>query len=380
MASQPLSSRALVALFLLGLVVLLSACGSGVSASRRPADPKRPLKLTGVVATSAGSPSTGTSGSGAAARRRPASLPDPQALVTDEAQNRVLLVDLPSGRLVRWVSLPPDPEDIATTGDAGIVVVVSTRAGKVSVLRRRTLRRLKTFRGFDQPHIVSISPDRRYAYVTDDASGTLTAIRLDGLKATRTLSVGSGAHHLAFSPNERRVWVALGESARVITILSTVRRPAGPASRPVVDLGRPHVVGHFVPGFPVHDLAFSPDGRRVWVTSADGPDVTVFSAVSHRVLFRVPVGPGPQHLAFTGAYVYATSGYGSTIERIKAATGRVVKRASSPYGSFELAAADGYVACVSLLRGTIAIYTPALELLRVVHLAAATRELAISRP
>jgi DNA-binding beta-propeller fold protein YncE len=260
------------------------------------------------------------------------------------------------------------------------VVVVSTRDGKVIVLRRRTLRRLKTFRGFDQPHIVSISPDRRYAYVTDDARGTLTALRLTDLKVTRTLSIGTGAHHMAFSPDERRVWVALGESARVITILSTVRRAVGPASRPVVDLGRPHVVGHFVPGFPVHDLAFSPDGRRVWVTAADGPDVTVFNAVNRRVLFRVPVGPPPQHLAFAGSYLYATSGYGSVIERIDAATGHVLKRKSAPFGSFELAAADGYVACVSLLRGTIAIYTPALKLLRVVHLAAATREVAISRP
>ncbi|HWD85727.1 MAG TPA: YncE family protein [Solirubrobacteraceae bacterium] len=307
-------------------------------------------------------------------------MPRPQALVTDEAQNRVLVVDLPSGRLARWVSLPPDPEDIAATGNGGMVVVVSTRSDKVIVLSRSTLRSLKTFEGFDQPHIVAISPDDQYAYVTDDARGTLTAIRLDDLRVARTLSVGTGAHHLAFSPNEQQVWVALGESARVITIVRTVVKPPGGATSAVVNLGRPHVVGHFDPGFLVHDLAFSPDGRRVWITSAAGPNVTVFNARSHRALFRVPVGLPPQHLAFAGAYVYATSGYGSTIERVDAATGRVVDRATSPYGSFELAAADGYVATVSLLRGTIAIYTRALKLLRVAHLASATREVAISRP
>jgi DNA-binding beta-propeller fold protein YncE len=354
-------------------VLVLAGCGSGQPATpAHAARTKRPLHTN----TSTGAAATSATGGGSA----PAVLPGPQALVTDEAQNRVLVVDLPSGHLVRWVALPPDPEDIATTGNGGVVVVVSTRSGKVIVLDRATLRRLETFGGFDQPHIVSISPDDQYAYVTDDASGTLTAIRLDDLKVTRTLSVGAGAHHMAFSPDERRVWVALGESARVITVVSTVIKPAGASSSAVVDPGRPHVVGHFDPGFLVHDLAFSPDGRQVWITSASGPDVTAFAARTRRAEFRVPVGPPPQHLAFAGAYVYATSGYGSTIERIDAANGRVADRAMSPYGSFELATADGYVATVSLLQGTIAIYTPALKLLRVAHLAPATREVAISRP
>jgi DNA-binding beta-propeller fold protein YncE len=358
-------------------MLVVAGCGSGQSGkSRHRADTERPLKVTRVISTSTGTAATSPSGAGSA----PAALPRLQALVTDEAQNRVLVVDLPSGRLARWVPMPPDPEDIATTGNGGVVVVVSTRSGKVIVLDRSTLRRLKTVGGFDQPHIVAISPDDQYAYVTDDATGTLTAIRLDDQKVTRTLSVGAGAHHLAFSPNEQQVWVALGESARVITIVRTVVKPPGGATSAVVNLGRPHVVGHFDPGFPVHDLAFSPDGRRVWITSAAGPNVTAFNARSHRALFRVPVGPPPQHLAFAGPYVYATSGYGSTIERVDAATGRVVDRATSPYGSFELAVADGYVATVSLLRGTIAIYTPALKVLRVAHLASATREVAISRP
>ena len=43
-------------------------------------------------------------------RRNP---PPEQALVTAETENRLLVVDLPSGRVVRRIPLPPDPEDIA---------------------------------------------------------------------------------------------------------------------------------------------------------------------------------------------------------------------------------------------------------------------------
>jgi DNA-binding beta-propeller fold protein YncE len=295
-------------------------------------------------------------------------LAPPQALVTDELQNKLLVVGFPSAGIVRSVALPVDPEDVAATGDGGLVIVVSSRAGKVSVLQRAGLRTVKTFAGFDQPHIVAVAPDGRYAFVTDDMRGTLTAIRLRDLRVTSTVMVGVGAHHIAISPIHRRMWIALGEAATRISILDTT------------DLGHPRPIGQFSPGFRAHDLSFSPNGRQVWVSSAVGPDVTAFDASSRRVLFRLPVGPPPQHIAMAHTRAYLTSGYGGTIEMVDTATGRVLARARTPYGSFELAVADGYVATTSLLRGAIAIFTPGLKLVRVAELGPATRELAISRP
>ena len=108
--------------------------------------------------------------------------------------------------------------------------------------------------------------------------------------------------------------------------------------------------------------------------------MTAFDVHTRKALFRVPVGAPPQHLTFEGRYAYLTSGYGSTIEKVSATTGRVIARATSPYGSFELSAGAGFVVTTSLLRGTLAIYTPDLRLRRVVRLAPATREVAISRP
>jgi DNA-binding beta-propeller fold protein YncE len=346
------------------MVTLLAACGSHRAAGPHPR-----------AHTSTEAASTPASVAGPAP-----SVPAPQALVTDETQNQLLVVDLPDGHIARRVPLPADPEDIAASTDGGLAIVVSSRSGTVTVLDRHTLRTLRSFGGFDEPHIAAVTPDAGFAYITDDVRGTLTAIRLSDLKVTSTVRVGAGAHHLAISPNERQVWVALGETARTITILSTVASSPPPPSSPVIDAGRPHVIGHLTPGFPAHDLSFSSDGRRVWVSSAAGPDVTVFDARTRRALFRVPVGPPPQHIAMQGRYAYVTSGSGSTIEKVDARSGRVLARTAAPYGSFELAAADGYVATASLLRGTLAVYTPDLKLLRRVTLAPATREVAISRP
>jgi YVTN family beta-propeller protein len=299
--------------------------------------------------------------------RRPTA-PPVQALVTAETENRLLIVDLPSGRVVRSIPVPADPEDLATDGNGGEIVVVSAAAGEVTLLNGDTLRRLKVLSGFDQPHIAAIAPDGQHAYVTDDARGTLTAIDLANLRVTSTIHVGAGAHHLCFDLKDQMAWVALGESARMLVLLSTQ------------DLARPRVIGHFPPPFPVHDLACSPNSARVWLTSASGADVTLVDGFDYGVVFRVRVGPPPQHVVLRGRYAYLTSGYGGVIEQVDAATGRILAKARSPYGSFEMSADGRYVVTSSLLRGTLAIYTPKLKLLRVVHLAPATREVALSPP
>lgn len=309
--------------------------------------------------------------------RRHQATPQPaQALVTAETENSLFIVDLRTGTEVRRITMPSGPQYVAA--EPGVALVTSTSAGVVTMLDGDPLHAAKAFRGFATPRIAEISPDGEYAYVTDDARGTLTAIELSKTRVTSTIPVGSGAHHFAFSPDERRVWIALGESARTIVILTTCVTTCVPS--PVLDPGHPRVIGRFDPGFPAHDLSFSPDGQRVWITSANGPDVAVFRASDHRLLFHVPVGPPPQHIAFDGAYAYLTSGYGSTIEQVNASTGTVIRRAHTPYGSFELDATDGYVATASLLNGQLAIFTPRLRLLHVLKVAPATRDIEISRP
>ena len=130
--------------------------------------------------------------------------PSPQALVTDETQNRMLVVDLPSGRIARSVPVPLTRRTSPRPATAASSLSSARQAGKVTILNRDTLKVIRTFSGFDRPHIAAISPDDQYAYITDDARGTFTVIRLSDMKVTDTVAVGIGAHHLAFSPTERR--------------------------------------------------------------------------------------------------------------------------------------------------------------------------------
>lgn len=349
------------------LAALVAGCGGAGRQPRRPPPRPRPVATRPTPAATRPAPAT----------KRPELRPRPEALVTAETENRLLTVDLRTGNLLARTALAAGPQYLAA--EPGLAVATSPRAGQVTLLGLYPRLRVQhIFGGFAAPDIVAISPDGEYAYVADDPRGQLDVIRLSDDKLLSRTFVGYGAHHLAFSPDERRVWIALGESARTIVILSPVISAPPPPSSPVVNPGHPRVVGHFDPGFAAHDLAFSPNGRQVWITSSSNPDVAVFRAGDHHLLFRVPVGPPPQHIAFDGAYAYLTSGYGSAIEQVDAATGRILAKTATPYGSFELDAADGYIATASLLNGKLAIYTPNLKPLRVVKLAPATRDVEIT--
>ena len=265
----------------------------------------------------------------------------PVALVTAETQNQLLAIALPSGKVLRRVRMPNDPENVAVVG-AGHAVVVSPRAGAVTVLSTPSLRTVRILRGFSNPHIVAATADLQGVYVTDDGSGQLVAIRFSPRPhVVRRLFVGLGAHHFAVSPSGNQAWIALGERARTIVMVDV--------SAP----WRPKVVGRFDPGFAAHDIAFSSDWR-VWVTAADRRFVTVFDTRTLRPVARIPAGAPPQHVAFGPIReAFVTSGYGSSLEIVDRASGRVRRTVHIPYGSFNVATFGSFVVTSSLLRGTL---------------------------
>jgi DNA-binding beta-propeller fold protein YncE len=294
----------------------------------------------------------------------------PVALVTAETENALLAVSLPEGRVLRRVALPADPENVVA--DVGrTVVVVSARGHAVSLLDWRSLRVVKVFSHFGGPHLAVIAPQGEYAYVTDDTRGQLVTINLASRRVVDRLGVGAGAHHLTISPNGRRLWLALGEQARTVVIID--------ATQP----SRPHILRRFEPGIGVHDLAFSPDGRQVWLTSPTSHSVTVVDAHSGRLLFTVPAGRAPQHVAFNRTvsslshFAYITSCYSGRIEKVDTRNGRVLGVAAVPYGSFNLTTAGSLVVTSSLTRGTLTELDDRLRLMRNVKVAPAARDVGV---
>lgn len=264
----------------------------------------------------------------------------PVALVCAEASNEVFAVSLGrhGGHVLKRVHVD-DPLMVAARLHGPAVVV--DPHGTVTLLGWHSLRPIKVFHGFARPEVAAIAPGERYAYISDAGSGRLVVIDLKRRSIVGHVSVGLQAHHLDFSPDGRRLWVALGETASTIVRLDTA------------DLRRPRVVGRIHPRVTAHGIEFSPDGGTVWVSSSAAPFVTVFDAATGRPLREIAAGKGPQEIAFSGKRAIVTSGYGSSLEAVSWRTYGRHGSVSMPYGSFNLSTLGGNVVTSSVLTGYV---------------------------
>jgi YVTN family beta-propeller protein len=264
----------------------------------------------------------------------------PVALVVAEASNELFAVSLGphGGQVLKSVRLD-DPLMVAAPLHGPAVVV--DPHGAVTLLAWHSLRPVGILRGFRRPEVAAIAPGDRYAYVSDAGSGDLVVVDLKRRSIVSRVFVGLQAHHLDFSPDGRRLWVSLGETATTIVRLDTA------------NLRRPRVVARLHPGVTAHGIEFSPNGRTVWVSSSAAGFVTVFDAATGKVVRQIAAGRGPQEIAFSGKRALITSGYGSSIEAVSWRTYGRHGSVSMPYGSFNLATIGGKVVTSSVLTGYV---------------------------
>jgi len=291
----------------------------------------------------------------------------PVAIVVAESANRVFAVSLgpDGGRVLKSVSVV-DPLMVAAPLH-GPAVVLSPATGTVTLLAWHSLRVVRVFRGFREPEVARIAPGDRYVYVNDNRTGDLTVIDLAKERIVDRLYVGAGAHHMGFTPDGKRLWIALSEVATTVVRLDTR------------NLARPRIVGRFQPHFPGHSVGASPDGRTFWLSSAAAPYVMVYDASTARLVKIIRAGRAPQEIGFSGARALLTSGYGSSIEAVLWRTHRRVGTAPMPYGSFNLATFGGDVVTSSLLTGQVTeLAAGTLHRFWTVKLAPETRYVAIS--
>ncbi len=264
----------------------------------------------------------------------------PVAIVTAETSNQVIALSLGphGGHVLKRVHLV-DPLMVAAPLDGPAVVVSPT--GTVTLLAPNSLRPIKVWRNFRAPEIAKIAPGDRLAYVADGGTGDISVIDLAERRIVDRVWVGLQAHHMSFSPDGKRLWIALGETATTLVRLDTS------------NLRKPRVVARIQPRYTSHDVVFAPDGRTVWVSSSAAPFVTVYGAATGKVVKVIPAAKAPQHFAFSGARVLITSGYGSSLQAILWRTYRRLGTVAMPYGSFNLAMFGGQVVTASLLTGYV---------------------------
>jgi DNA-binding beta-propeller fold protein YncE len=280
----------------------------------------------------------------------------PYALVTCDNESRLAVVDLGAFRVVRWIATPPGPRAIELVGARA--VVAHWTVGRLSVVDAH--RALHVIDGVEEPRYAAAHPDRVHAFVTDSAYGLVAVDTLRGRIVGRVKLPG-WPRHVTIDPSGKTLWVGLGTASTQVAVVD------------VADPRRPQRVALVTPPFGAHDVGFAPDGREVWVTAGATGETAIFSA-GRKLRSTLRADAAPQHVTFSGAAAYVTSGDAGTLRVHSRATGEVVRTTPIPVGSYNVQHDRGRVISPSLSRGTLVVLNERGALLATVHVADACHD------
>lgn len=271
------------------------------------------------------------------------------AIVTADLEARLVVVELADGRIRRYIPSPARPRSIETVGSRA--VVAHSELGAISIVDARDLRITHVLHGFGEPRYTAAHPDGRHAFVSDAKRGEVVTLDVPRGRVVARTHVGPLARHITIDPGGRTLWVALGPKARRIAIVD-VGNPA-----------RPRRLGTLLPPFLAHDVGWTPDGARVWVSSGDREELALYDARTRYVLRKLSADEPPQHVTFRGDRAYVTSGDSGTL-RTYDLGGRQLRKVAVPEGSYNVQQARGWVVTPGLGRGSLCILDARGRLLR----------------
>jgi DNA-binding beta-propeller fold protein YncE len=264
----------------------------------------------------------------------------PLALVTADLESSIVAVHLTSGRIYRRIAMPAGPRSIeSVNGNAALVA--HTGSGRMTLVDSAL--EVHPIRGpFGAPRYSAISPDGRFAYVTDSQREEVAIIDLPARRVIRRVAVGGPARHLSLDPRGRRLWVVLGSKSAEIAIVG-LDHPRGP-----------RVVERVHPPFLAHDVGYEPRGAQVWVTSGDRGQLALYDDHGSRLIRRLDADAPPQHVTFLGGRAFVTSGDDGVL-RVHARDGSLLRSVPVPGGSFNVQQGWGVILTPSLSQGTLCV-------------------------
>lgn len=268
------------------------------------------------------------------------------ALVTSDSEDRVLVVRPSDGKVVRSIAVPDQPHGIEAAAGLRAAVVLSERSGTVTVIDAQTLEVRRVLEGFAGPRYAAGDPwGQPYAYVSDDRAGEVVTVDVQRGKVVGRVEVGEGARHIALSFDGKRVVTSLGTKAARLALVD-VSQPR-----------RPRLLRTFAAYDVAHDVAFTPDGTELWISSGAERRVTVHDARTLRPLRGLAGDAPPQHVTFdqpTGR-AYVASGESGTLRIHRLADAKLLGTRQIPAGSFNVCALGGQLVTPSLTRGTLTV-------------------------
>lgn len=227
----------------------------------------------------------------------------------------VWAIDTASHAVVARIPVGKHPAHVVLTPDGRFAYVTNGGENTVSVVDTEARRVAATIPVGAYPHGIRIGPDGREAYVANLKGGTVSVIDLREGKEVAQIPVGTGPAQTGFAPDGRLAFVSLSQENKVALI--------DPAARKVV---KKIAVGTV----PIQVYA-TPDGKTLLVANQGtkqkpGNTVSLIDLTDGKVVSTVRTGPGAHGVVVdrAGRYAYVSNIYESSVSVLDVKSAKVV--------------------------------------------------------
>lgn len=203
--------------------------------------------------------------------------------VTSEASQRLLLVDIDTGRIVADIPTEGDGSHmVGITADGTRAYTANIRSGSISEIDLTTRTFNRQIEVAPQTEGIAVRPVGNEVWVGSNQAGTVSVVDTGNWEVVATIPGFGLPYRLAFSPDGETAVVCDPKLDRIHIVDVIARKVVGEVS----GLGTPRGV------------IVSPDNRTAFVTVADSPAVVAVDLVDRREIMRVPVGQSPDGVGY----------------------------------------------------------------------------------
>jgi len=224
--------------------------------------------------------------------------------------------------LMGMLGLPLLARAHQTTGKTGAVLLVANKHDDtLCFINPNTLEIVQTIATGPNPHEIVITPDQRFAYLSNYAppGNTISVIDLVGRKHVLQIPTGkyTRIHGTAMAPDGKHAYFTAGQTGFVVEVDTQTNQ----VTRGIPTHGR---ISHMV--------LVSGDGKRLYTANIVSQNVSVIDRASGELITQVPCGKGVEGMALTpdGKYLWAANQTGGSITIIDLATHKPIETFDCP--------------------------------------------------
>lgn len=241
-----------------------------------------------------------------------------QLVVCDDAGNKMFFLDPKSGDVLRSAPVA-DPYQFQFSPDQKFLVVNGLARDQIDIYDAATLKLVKRVPANSLPSHLTFSPDSSMEYSTMQGSNKVIAISLKTFEPVWTAEVGSLPAGILWVNGKLLVGV-MGED------FVAVMNPAnGQVERRI----------HTAKG--AHNIFYSPDRSRLYVTNRVAGEVVALDAASLKEITRWHVPSGPDDISFDqSGKLWVTERWGHKVAILDPASSQMeeIQVGRSPHGIY----------------------------------------------